>query len=123
MRHRILVVDDTKVLADSIAELLVMEGYYVSVAYNGMEAIALLQPNKPDLIITDISMPEMDGYQFIRFIRSGSVSSLVPIIAITADSTSEAKQRGIEAGANLFLAKPFRDDYLIDSIQRLLYHE
>ncbi len=123
MSNRILVVDDTKVLADGIAELLKMEGYDVSVAYNGMQAITLLQANTPDLIITDIGMPEMDGYEFIRLVRSGIVAPSVPIIIITADNTCEAEQKGFEVGASLFLAKPFNNDYLIDYLQKLWSNE
>ncbi|MEJ7646433.1 MAG: response regulator [Chryseolinea sp.] len=117
---RILIVDDTKVLADNIADTLKMEGYSISVAYNGIEATLLFKRDRPALIITDLEMPEMNGYDFIRFVRSGNIEPLTPIIIITADTNDETASKGIAAGADLFLTKPFDDENLILSIINLL---
>jgi len=117
---RILIVDDTKVLADNIADTLKMEGYSISIAYNGIEATMLFKRDKPDLIITDLEMPEMNGFDFIRFVRLGDTEPLTPIIIITADTNGETARKGIAAGADLFLTKPFDDENLIQNIINLL---
>jgi chemosensory pili system protein ChpA (sensor histidine kinase/response regulator) len=77
-------------------------------------------------MITDLSMPKMDGYELIRFVRNESTTPEMPIIVITADTSKSAELIAFKEGANQFLLKPFNDDNLIDSIERLLvnkYHE
>lgn len=119
----ILIVDDTKPLAESIADILQMEGYEVRIAANGMHALNTMALRVPDMVITDLLMPEMDGLSLIRKIRSSERYSSIPVIVLTADASEESARMGKEAGADLLLTKPFDDTYLIEWIQRYLADE
>jgi CheY-like chemotaxis protein len=99
---------------------LATEGYKVSVAYNGTDAATLVENQRPDLIITDLMMPGMNGLELIAYVRALPGASSLPIIIITADASGETHDEGLKAGANLLLTKPFDDDNLINSIETLL---
>ena len=120
MKKRVLVVDDTPILTESIGEMLMMEGFEVSLAYNGRGGLAICRKSLPDLILTDLVMPEMGGFEFIQHIRNGNVTSSIPIIVLTADTNAENHAKASSAGANLILNKPFDEDFLIHSIRKLL---
>ena len=119
----ILIVDDTKPVAESIADILQMEGYEVHIAANGVHALNTMASRIPDMVITDLLMPEMDGLSLIRKIRSSEKYSAVPVIVLTADASEESARMGKEAGADLLLTKPFDDTYLVEWIQRFLADE
>ena|SRR5882724_9755719 len=119
MIKRILLIDDSRALATSLADILTMEGYEVTIVNNGVKAIAFLEKNIPNLIITDLIMPEMNGIEFIQNIRKEPRYKSIPIIAISADTREERAQEGIAAGANLFFTKPFDEYILIKSIEKL----
>ncbi len=119
----ILIVDDTRPLAESIADILQMEGYEVQIAKNGVHALNKMASRIPDMVITDLLMPEMDGLSLIRKIRSSEKYRAVPVIVLTADASEESAQLGKEAGADLLLTKPFDDTYLVEWIQRFLAEE
>ena len=119
----ILIVDDTRPLAESIADILQMEGYEVDIAANGIHALNTMASRVPDMVITDLLMPEMDGLSLIRKIRSSDRYSSIPVIVLTADASEESSQMGKEAGADLLLTKPFDDTYLIEWIQKMLTDE
>jgi CheY-like chemotaxis protein len=86
-------------------------------------ALNMMATEIPDMIITDLLMPEMDGLSFIRNVKSDARYRAIPIIVLTADASEESSQAGKEAGADLLLTKPFDDDYLMDSIFRMLTNE
>lgn len=119
----ILIVDDTKPLAESIADILQMEGYEVHIAANGVHALNIMASRIPDMVITDLLMPEMDGLSLIRKIRSSEKYSTVPVVVLTADASEESARMGKEAGADLLLTKPFDDTYLVEWIKRILADE
>jgi chemosensory pili system protein ChpA (sensor histidine kinase/response regulator) len=126
LTKKILVVDDSESINKSISDTLTLEGYEVYMAYDGLQAVDFLTVRKIDLMITDLSMPKMDGYELIRFVRTESMTPEMPIIVITADISKSAELIAFKEGANQFLLKPFNDDNLIDTIERLLvnkYHE
>jgi CheY-like chemotaxis protein len=122
MATHILIVEDTKSLGETIADLLRMEGFVVSLAMNGEAAIDFITNNSPDLIITDLVMPGINGIEFIEFVRSDARYKHIPVILLTAQTGSENRSAGEKAGANAFLEKPFDEDDLLDSIQRLIAH-
>src|SRR5689334_581682 len=107
MSYSILVVDDTVVLAEAIADMLQMEGFRVRLAANGVEALAVLELEKFDLIISDLRMPVMDGIEFIKQIRKCSDLKNTPIIVLSAQADEVNKRESTQAGADLFLTKPF----------------
>ena len=123
MKKYILIVEDTKLLAESIADMLEMEDFKVKIAKNGIVALNMMATEIPDMIITDLLMPEMDGLSFIRNVKSDARYRAIPIIVLTADASEESSPAGKEAGADLLLTKPYDDDYLMDSRFRKLTNE
>ena len=104
MPQTILIVDDEKRLVSLVESYLTQEGYRVSIAYNGREALTVAQKEKPDLIILDIMMPEMNGYDFMRIHRTKHDT---PIIMLTAKVEDDDKIIGLELGADDYVVKPF----------------
>jgi DNA-binding response OmpR family regulator len=120
MGKRILIIDDTTVLAESFADCLHMEGFEVRICRNGCDALTALKAFIPDLIITDLVMPVMDGLTFIRHYRGQHSNTRTPIIVLTADTNVEHVQEAMNAGADLLCHKPFDSDELIGRIVRLI---
>lgn len=116
---KILIIEDTTVLAESIADCLYMEDFEVRICSNGLRALSALKEFIPDLIITDLVMPEMDGLAFIRHYRRQNIVNITPIIVLTADTNEENVHEALDAGANLLFHKPFDHDNLILQIKRL----
>lgn len=119
MAIQILIVEDTKSLGDTIADFLRMEGFEVSLAINAESAIKLITTKVPDLIITDLLMPGINGFEFIKWVRSEAKLNHIPIILLTAQTGPENRLEGERVGANAFLEKPFEEGDLLESIQRL----
>lgn len=104
---RVLVVDDTKLITRMIRDKLVASGYVVEEAYEGTDALAKVKTFNPDLIILDVMLPGMDGYQVARRVRQDPASARVPIIMLTAKAGITEKIAGFEAGADDYITKPF----------------
>jgi pilus assembly protein CpaE len=104
---RVLVVDDTKLITKMIHDKLVVNGYEVAEAYDGPDALKRIKSFAPDLIILDVMLPGMDGYQVARAIRQDPQNIHTPIIMLTAKSGIAEKIAGFEAGADDYLTKPF----------------
>lgn len=102
----ILIVEDNRISARMIQASLSVEGYKVQVASNGEEALAQVMAKTPDLIVSDVMMPGMDGYELCRRLRANTRTSRVPIILLTARGGIEEKKLGFEAGADDYLVKP-----------------
>jgi CheY-like chemotaxis protein len=116
MSKRILVVDDDEMVLMALDELLKPEGYVVQTVSGGSEALKKLDENGYDLLMLDVIMPEMDGFELCRRIRKKEKYKETPIVFLTAKSRDEDKARGLEAGANLFLSKPISPDRLIQIV-------
>jgi CheY-like chemotaxis protein len=119
MASRILVVEDTLETRDIITILLEMKGYDVIVASDGEEGLKKARDEKPDLIVTDITMPKMDGVEMINRLRSTEGCGAVPILAITAYGM-ETAEKAIKAGANRAIAQPLSVDLLDVCINEML---
>jgi DNA-binding response OmpR family regulator len=113
----ILVVDDEKRLVSVVGAYLEQEGYHVLKAYNGREALFTARQEKPDLIVLDIMMPELDGYEFMRMHRKERGT---PIILLTAKVDADDKVIGLEMGADDYMTKPFRPRELLARIRAVL---
>ena len=109
---RILVVDDDPWILKMVTTVLGKRGHEVQVGKNGREGLDKAKETRPDLIITDIMMPEMDGWDFVRNIRATPGISMVPVIFLTALSDDDDRIQGFRLGADDYLAKPFRFDEL-----------
>jgi DNA-binding response OmpR family regulator len=119
-RKRILVVDDEVYIAHILEFSLGMEGYEVITAMSGQEALTQADQESPDLIVLDILMPDMDGYEVCRRLRADERFAETPIILLTAKHGEEDRTRGLEVGASAYITKPFRPVELIDQIRSLL---
>ena len=119
MREKILVVDDSVDTREMMAKLLELESFSVVTAEDGRVAINVAEKENPDLIITDINMPNMDGIQMITILRKHESLSQVPILAITAYGSSIASD-AVKAGADRAMTKPVEFDSLIEGIRRLI---
>lgn len=117
MPQTILIVDDEKRLVSLVQSYLVQEGYRALAAYNGKNALALAKKEDPDLIILDIMMPEMNGYEFMR---SHLAEKDTPIIMLTAKVEDDDKIIGLELGADDYVTKPFKPRELMARVRNVL---
>ena len=117
MSKTILVVDDEKRLVSLVESYLIQEGYRVVTAHNGKDALTVSNREKPDLIVLDVMMPEMDGYEFMRRHRA---EHNTPIILLTARVDDEEKVIGLEVGADDYMTKPFRPRELVARVRAVL---
>ena len=123
-KERILIVDDDPVILKKLRHIITAAGYRVSSATNGMEALARVEEEAPDLIISDIMMPEMDGYEFCRHIRSHPATALLPFIFLTAKDKIDDRIEGIKIGADAYLTKAFQSAELLATVRTaLLRHQ
>ncbi len=115
-----LVVDDSITVRRVMEKFLERNGLRVMTAKDGLDAIRVLQDAKPNIILLDIEMPNMDGYEFATHVRNDERVSDVPIIMITSRVGDKHRARAIEIGVNDYLGKPYQDSQLLESIRRLL---
>lgn len=119
-KPRILVVDDHPALVTLTRHKLIQKGYEVLTAQNGEDAFELAQEEYPDLILSDVEMPVMNGFELCRAVKEHDQLYKIPFILITSMVTTEHIMKGIEAGANNYLTKPYDDDTLFIKIEELL---
>lgn len=117
---KILVIEDDQIMRDNIAELLELDGYKVSVAKNGKDGVELAQDLLPDLIVCDIKMPVLDGFGVLHILHKDSQTANIPFIFLTAKTEKEDFRKGMEMGADDFLAKPFEDTELLNAVETRL---
>ncbi len=103
----ILVVDDDLGTRLCLSDYLEFSGYSVIKAENGQQALDLLDKSQPHLIVTDIAMPEMDGYELVRRVRARPTFRLLPVIFLTAHTSTEERVKGYQLGCDIYLPKPF----------------
>ena len=120
MQKRILLIDDDELILLALQELISAEGYHVETASRGQEGLELAERDHFDLVITDIIMPGMQGFQVCRKLRAMDRYRSTPIIMLTAKSGEEDRKRGLEAGANRFLPKPIDPGQLLQQISESL---
>lgn len=120
MSKRLLVVDDEPKLLRAVAVDLQGEGYEVMTARSGAEALVAVAQKTPDLIISDIRMPVMDGYEFARRLRGTESTALIPIVFLSAKDQTKDRIEGFRAGVDAYLTKPFEPDELLAVIAGIL---
>jgi two-component system chemotaxis response regulator CheY len=119
MSMTILTVDDSRTMRDMLKLALSDAGFRVVQAEDGMHGLEVLRIEVPDVIVTDINMPRMDGYGFIKGVRSDDRHRAVPILVLTTESDAEKKERARRAGATGWIVKPFDPVKLVSAIKRV----
>jgi DNA-binding NarL/FixJ family response regulator len=120
MPKRLLLVDDEPQLLVAIAAVLRAEGFELATARDGKDAILQIAKAVPDLIVTDIKMPRMDGYALARHLRATPHTSLVPVVFLTAKDDPQDRIEGFRTGIDAYITKPFEPDELIVVIRNIL---
>jgi len=119
MSKTILTVDDSRTMRDMLRLALADAGFTVVQAEDGVHGLEVLEGEAPDVIITDINMPRMDGYGFIEGVRAHPKHRAVPILVLTTESSAEKKMKARDAGATGWIVKPFNPEKLVDAIRRV----
>jgi len=120
MPKRVLIVDDDEMVLMALEELLRPEGYEIQAVSSAAKALRLLDEGDYDLLMLDIIMPEMNGFDLCKKIREKENCKGTPIVFLSAKSKEEDSARGLEVGANLFLSKPISPDKLIKIVSRTI---
>lgn len=120
MPHRILIVEDNEMNRTMLARRLVRRGYDVIMATTGLEGLEKARAEKPDLVLMDLSLPEMDGWEAMRRLRADATSANLRIIALTAHAMAEDRRKATEAGCDDFDTKPVDLERLIGKMTSLL---
>src|SRR5688572_30918618 len=117
---RVLLVEDTPSLATEIIDILRMEDFDVSLAKNGLDALQQLLNRLSDIVVSDLFMPEIDGFQLITELKNDESLKHVPIIILSARTTPDTIEKVKELGGDLFIQKPCDSRYLVGSIRKVL---
>ena len=116
---KILIVDDEPNIVMSLEFLLRKNGYEVFIARNGTEAMETIRREKPHIILLDVMMPDVDGYDVCRYVKSNPETSPAKVIFLSAKGRETDIQKGYEAGASLYLTKPFSTRVLMEKVKAL----
>ena len=119
MTKTILTVDESRTMRDMLMLALKDAGYRVVQAEDGVHGLEVLQAESPDIVITDINMPRMDGFGFIEGMRADPDHKATPVLVLTTESDAAKKQRAREAGATGWIVKPFDPAKLVDAVRRV----
>lgn len=119
MSRTILTVDDSRMMREILLHVLTEAGFEVVQAEDGLDGLSVLETSSPDVIITDINMPRMDGYGFIEGVRKTTRHRATPILVLSTESTADKKERARAAGATGWIVKPFDAPKLLAAIQRV----
>ncbi len=116
----ILVVEDSATQRQMIADFLEDSDFQVKIARNGVEALQRLRDSSPDVVLLDVLMPEMNGYEVCRRIKNDPKTQDIPVIMCSAKITQVDRYWGMKIGADAYIGKPFKQDELIETIERFL---
>jgi len=117
---KVLLVEDNEMNRDMLSRRLIRRGFDVVFAVNGKQGVELARREKPDIILMDMSLPIMDGWEATRCVKADDATRSVPVIGLTAHAMSGDRERALEAGCDDYDTKPVEFDRLIGKIERLL---
>ena len=120
MGKKILLADDEEDVKSILKMFLKSKGYEVCTAFDGLDAIDQTKKEKPDLILLDIMMPEMDGFEVCKKLKSDPETADIPVIMVSAASHAESVQKGLDAGASDYIVKPFEPEQLERKLASIL---
>ena len=118
--HTVLVVEDDPVILRLLEVNFELEGYEVLLAHDGAEGIALARQERPDLVISDIMMPNVSGIELVEQLKADDATASIPILLLSAKAQSADVKAGLEAGADDYVTKPFEPLDLVDRVNALL---
>jgi two-component system, chemotaxis family, chemotaxis protein CheY len=119
-KKTVLIVDDSEFVRSYHSYILEQARFHVITAVDGSDGLEKLYTNTCDLVLTDINMSNMDGYEFIRRVRADHKYTSLPIIIASTESEGKDKMKGFEAGANLYLVKPCSPEMMVENIHMIL---
>lgn len=119
MKHKILIVDDEPNILLSLDFLMKKNGYNVFIARDGEEALNIIIQEKPEIIILDIMMPKVDGYEVCQYVRQHDEFASAKVVFLSAKSKESDIQKGYEMGADLYMTKPFSTRALVEKVKEL----
>lgn len=119
-KKRILAVDDERLIVLAIRHNLQYAGYEVIEAYDGKEALTAIETHRPDLVLLDVMMPELSGWDVLTCIREDPELRDIPVIMLTALGQDQDEREGVIRGADVYLTKPYEPQHLIELVNRLL---
>src|SRR5690606_2717229 len=119
-KKKILIIEDTEFMKKLISDVLKEAGYEVVTASSGEEGLQKVREEKPDLVLLDVVMPGMDGFEVCRILREDESNNLMPIIMLTAQENEDHKLEGLELGADDYIIKPFNSRELVSRVRNTL---
>ncbi len=119
-KKRILVVEDEESLLKLESILLAAKGYHVTGVVDGVAALAEIAASKPDLVILDVMIPELDGFEVCRRIKASPETSHIPVVMLTAKKSQQDMEYGERMGADAYLTKPFKAAVIMEAVEQLL---
>ena len=119
MTIKVLAIDDSRTIRSLVQRVMEDAGFICVCAEDGVLGVARFAEENPDVVITDINMPNMDGYGVIAAIRNGKSNQTVPILVLTTESADHMKDRARKAGATGWIVKPFEDAVIVSVVQRV----
>jgi two-component system, cell cycle response regulator DivK len=117
---RILIVEDNEMNRDALSRRLVRQGYEVLIATAGLDGLRMAHDTRPDLILMDLGMPDIDGWECAKRLKSDAGTAAIPIIALTAHAMLNDRQKALDAGCDDFDTKPINLSGLVEKMNRLL---
>lgn len=119
MPIHVLAIDDSRIIRELVLQALVPAGLTVTLAEDGAAGVERFEMANPDVVITDVNMPRMNGFDVVKTIRGGAINPRVPILVLTTEVGTELKQRARAAGATGWIVKPFEDAVLLATVLRV----
>jgi chemosensory pili system protein ChpA (sensor histidine kinase/response regulator) len=117
---KVLIVDDSLSVRSSLSQLMSDGGYQVVTARDGLEAVNMLEEEAPDVVLTDLEMPRMNGLDLLGYIRNSNQWNPLPVVMITSRTMAKHRQQAEQAGVNSYITKPFTEDEVLASVDRQL---
>lgn len=116
----VVIVDDEPAMVDMLTTFLTMKGFQVHGAYTGMAGLDAIERVHPDIVLLDLMLPDIDGFEVCRRLRSNPAYASLPVVIISARAETEAVERAMGAGANAYMVKPLRFPELLEEIAKLV---
>lgn len=120
MAKRILVIDDDENIQDMLQVILAAKGYLVDIAYDGRQAISKLKQNRPDLLITDLTMPVMDGWALLIALKRDPSYASLPVLVITSSQEMQHVEKAKKMGVESYIVKPFEPEKVLRIVRHLI---